>query len=118
MINLLLLAIGGLYYPQKAEEFDNPSSDFYIIVLVLFAYCGFVFVAILHIHIRFPQILPTLKKTAKKCYKCRCCKKKKEKLEYDNYSVSSEIDEIPKASFSELRESILESGFTLAPYTD
>ena len=117
MINLLLLAIGGLYYPQKAEEFDDPSSDFYIIILVLFAYCGFVFVVILHIHIRFPQILPTFKKTLKKCYKCRCCKKK-EKLDYDNHTESSEIDEIPKVSSSELRESILESGFSLVPYTD
>ena len=118
MINLLLLVIGGLYYPRRSDEdFDDLSSDFYIIILVLFAYGCFIFVGIFHIYIRFPQILPALKKTAMKCYKCRCCKKKEETKDDTTSTVPTTIITLEKDIIipkvydpSLLRESLLESG--------
>ena len=116
MINLLLLAIGGLYYPRRADEdFNDLSSDFYIIILVLFAYCCFIFVGIFHIHIRFPQTLPALKKTAMKCYKCRCCKKEEKKDDTTVPTTTITIEKkdiiIPKVyDASLLREPLLECG--------
>ena len=129
LINLLLFAVGTLYYPQIETFFDDTISSTYIIVLVVFAYGGLLFVLILYIHIRFPIISMKIKECWKKakhcCCRCCCCRHKEKKNDTkiaqdeidwstkDDRSLSI-IETVPKAvTYTELREPLLESGQVL-----
>ena len=127
LVNLLLIALGVFYYPQKREYFDVYTSTAYITILVLLAYAGITYIGLLHINIRFPQILPSMKLYLKnKCCRCKCCScclrcccykkepsksddKESEAVTYESTNATSLLPP-PLPTFSELREPLLESG--------
>uniref|UniRef100_A0A1X7V0Y5 Uncharacterized protein n=1 Tax=Amphimedon queenslandica TaxID=400682 RepID=A0A1X7V0Y5_AMPQE len=73
LVNLVLIAVGTFYYPQKRDYFEDYSSAVYITLLVLLAYAGIVYIGLLHSDILFPKLLPSIKLKLKKSCQCNCC---------------------------------------------
>ena len=123
LVNLLLIALGLFYYPQKREYFNDYSSAVYITLLVLLAYGGILYIGLIHIDILFPKLLPSIKLKLKKSCQCRCCSCcscccHEDQFESDEHKRntifidSSEVPPPPPATVgvSELREPLLEYG--------
>lgn len=124
LVNLLLIALGLFYYPQKREYFNEYSSAVYITLLVLLAYAGIVYIGLIHIDILFPKLLPSIKLKLKKSCQCNCCsfctcccchkdptesdEGKKDTTVIDNLEVPPPPP--PTVSVFELREPLLEYG--------
>ena len=111
LINLLLLAIGSLYYLQKTEEFFGSLSSFYIIVLMLLAYAAFLFIGIIHINIRFPKIWPFVKAKLYRCC-CYCCNRNNITEEEAKDYRETDIGELIYSQFDEKKTSFREVTFT------
>ena len=104
-LSLIFLTAGVLYF--SLESLDNLVTDDYITFLGTvntFTYLAFVFIVALHINIRFPVI----RDTANKLYLMLKHKVKKQKDDNRDLIDISRNESI--VTFTELRESLLDSG--------
>ena len=136
LFNLVFLAMGSLYYPQKLDEYFSSSSPTgtFVIIFLLFAYSILFTIILFHLQERFPKYWNALKvrliKFGKSCYKCRCCcrRKKKEKTndteeegtdnkiinfndQFDQFAKQrsySELTDLQNVTYSILREPLIE----------
>ena len=102
-LSIIILSAGVLYFRLVALE--NIGDEEYVIFLSVvntMSYVAFLFIVLLHINIRFPVIL----KTAKKLYP-----KRNHKLMDEKCVTDRDITDIHRSvTFTELRESLLDSG--------
>ena len=110
LINLLLLVVGSLYFARESPKL----SDAYVYVVVGLAYMVMTAIAFIHISIRFPK----LKHMFLACLCCCCRRYRRRKHQKvtedgdvtDHTAILAGLDhDKPRATYSELRESMLES---------
>ena len=117
LLNLLLLAVGTIFFRSASPNDPTPLNDPYHIafvsILLVLAYLVFMIIVALHINIRFPVIRNTaikhyywLKQNLNKKQKCNDT----EDDDDDPVIHKSAQPKTPMTTFSELREPFLEYG--------
>ena len=110
---LVLLAVGGLYYPQKLDNYDGKHSlaVFFVIVFVLVAYLVFVIIIVLHLTKRFPSAWNAIKNRFEMCWSncyarcCPCCVKN-EPIKSDSYeNITKQFEELDSFSTKQFQQS-------------
>ncbi len=95
---LTFLALGGLYYPQKLDDYFGSNSlvGSFVVIFILVAYIVLVVIIFFHLQEKFPQQWNVIKerfiKFGKSCYKCRCCHREKKQEETADNNKDDESD--------------------------
>ncbi len=110
---LILLAVGGLYYPQKLDNYDGEDSlaGIFVVAFVLIAYLIFVIIIVFHLTKRFPSAWNAMKKRFEMCWSncyarcCPCCVKK-EPIKSDSYeNIAKQFEELDSFSTKQFQQS-------------